>query len=197
MEYLFVPFSYLFGNISLAYVVTKIKLGKDIRSFGSGNAGTTNVLRVLGKKYAVAVLVGDVLKGVIPVVITSLFTDNLWIVTLSGFAAILGHNWPVIMGFRGGKGIATSIGVFLAYDPVVASICIGIGVALIALTRYVSLGSIVGMILLPIVSALFHGFGIEFVFGLVVGGISVYRHKANIKRLMAGEESKLGEKVKV
>lgn len=197
MDVLLILLSYFIGTISFAYLLVKWKTKKDIRELGSGNAGTTNVLRVLGKKYAGLVLLGDVLKGVAPILLAKVFATGEWTVILCGLAVIAGHNWPVTMGFRGGKGIATSIGVFLTFDPQVALICIGIGVLLIALTRYVSLGSITGMALLPFVTFFLRGAGIPLVFGLIVSIFSIYRHRSNIQRLLQGNENKLGQKKKI
>ncbi|QSX08297.1 glycerol-3-phosphate 1-O-acyltransferase PlsY [Alkalibacter rhizosphaerae] len=194
MDFILVILSYFIGNISFAYLLVKWKTKKDIRNFGSGNAGTTNVLRVLGKKYAVLVLLGDVFKGVAAILLAKAFASNEITVVLSGLAVIAGHNWPAFMGFRGGKGIATSIGVFMMYDPMAALICIGIGVGLIALTRYVSLGSITGVALLPFIIYFLRGVGLPLAFALVISVFSVYRHRGNIKRLLQGNENKLGQK---
>ncbi|NTW72022.1 MAG: glycerol-3-phosphate 1-O-acyltransferase PlsY [Eubacteriaceae bacterium] len=194
MDFFLVILAYLLGSISFAYVLTKYKLHEDIRKLGSGNAGTTNVQRVLGTKYAVLVLAGDVLKGAIPVILAYNFAQIDITVMLCGLAAIAGHNWPIFMGFRGGKGIATSIGVYLAFDPVVAAICMSIGLALIIATRYVSLGSITGMAILPIVTFLFYGVSYTLLFAILVGFFSIYRHRTNITRLLNGTENKFGQK---
>lgn len=188
---------YLIGNISFSFLLTKVKLKKDIREFGSGNAGTTNVLRVLGKKYAVMVLVADVLKGVIVILLSRLFEVSEVTIILCGLAVILGHNWPAIMGFRGGKGIATSIGVFITFDPIVALICIGIGVVIIIVSKYVSLGSVIGMAIFPIVVIALSRSVEEVLFALCVSLISIYKHRANISRLMKGNENKLSFKKSV
>ncbi|MPW27267.1 glycerol-3-phosphate 1-O-acyltransferase PlsY [Alkalibaculum sp. M08DMB] len=182
---------YLIGNISFSYVLTKIKLKKDIREFGSGNAGTTNVLRVLGRKYAILVLVGDVLKGIIAIILGKLLASSEMYIILCGLLVIIGHNWPALMGFRGGKGIATSIGVFVTYDPIVAFICIGIGVLIIVISKYVSLGSVIGMSIFPIVVVMLSRSFEAFIFACCVSAISIYKHRANISRLIKGTENKL------
>ena len=187
---------YLIGNISFSYLFTKLKLKKDIREFGSGNAGTTNVLRVLGIKYAVMVLLGDVLKGVVAILIGKFLGSSDWITILCGLAVIIGHNWPAIMGFRGGKGIATSIGVFIIYDPAVALTCIGIGIVIIAISKYVSLGSVLGVALAPLVTIAFSRGTGEFIFALIISSIAIYKHRANIDRLRKGTENKLKFKIK-
>lgn len=194
MDFFLVVLSYFIGNVSFAYLLTKFKMKEDIRNFGSGNAGTTNVLRVLGKKYAALVLLGDVVKGAVPILLANALAGMDVTVMLCGLAVIAGHNWPALMGFRGGKGIATSIGVFLVYDPYVALVCLGLGILLIALTRYVSLGSISGMALLPIVTYLFYGVNLRLAFALIIAVFSIYRHRSNIIRLMSGNENKLGQK---
>ncbi len=182
---------YLIGNISFSFLLTKLKLKKDIREFGSGNAGTTNVLRVLGKKYAVMVLIGDVLKGVVAVLIGKFFGSSQIVTILCGLAVVIGHNWPALMNFRGGKGIATSIGVFLMYDPIVALICIAIGIIIIAVSKYVSLGSISGMAIFPLVTLLFSRGTENFIFAFIIAVIAIYKHRANIGRLIKGTENKL------
>lgn len=181
---------YLIGNISFSFLLTKLKLKKDIREFGSGNAGTTNVLRVLGKKYAVMVLIGDVLKGVVAVLIGKFFGSSQIVTILCGLAVVIGHNWPALMNFRGGKGIATSIGVFLMYDPIVALICIAIGIIIIAVSKYVSLGSISGMAIFPLVTLLFSRGTENFIFAFIIAVIAIYKHRANIGRLIKGTENK-------
>lgn len=182
---------YLIGNISFSFLLTKLKLKKDIREFGSGNAGTTNVLRVLGKKYAVMVLIGDVLKGVVAVLIGKFFGSSQIVTILCGLAVVIGHNWPALMNFRGGKGIATSIGVFLMYDPIVALICIAIGIIIIAVSKYVSFGSISGMAIFPLVTLLFSRGTENFIFAFIIAVIAIYKHRANIGRLIKGTENKL------
>ncbi|MBF7096523.1 glycerol-3-phosphate 1-O-acyltransferase PlsY [Alkalibacter mobilis] len=194
MDIVLILISYFIGNISFAYILTKLKLKEDIRNFGSGNAGTTNVLRVLGKKYAAMVLIGDVLKGSSAVLLGQLFAQSEITIVLCGLAVIAGHNWPMLMGFRGGKGIATSIGVFLLYDPMVASICILLGILIIAATKYVSLGSISGMAIFPVMTFFIRGIGLSLGFAVIVSLFSIYRHRSNIKRLLSGNENKLGQK---
>lgn len=188
---------YLIGNISFSFLLTKVMLKKDIREYGSGNAGTTNVLRVLGKRYAVMVLVGDVLKGVLVILVGRLFELSEVTIILCGLAVILGHNWPALLGFRGGKGIATSIGVFMTFDPVVALICVLIGVVIIILSKYVSLGSVIGMGIFPLVVISLSRSFEEFLFAFCVSLISIYKHRANISRLIKGTENKLSFKKSV
>ncbi|MCG8483507.1 MAG: glycerol-3-phosphate 1-O-acyltransferase PlsY [Clostridia bacterium] len=185
---IWVVISYFIGNVSSAILIGKVTAGIDIRDHGSGNAGTTNVLRTLGKKAAAATLVCDVLKGVIAVLIGRFF-GNETLAMICGLAAILGHIWPALFGFRGGKGIATGIGVIFATVPIPAFVCLGIGVVLIVITRFVSLGSICGAVLLPIVIYFYNE--TYFIWALCMAVIVIYTHRSNIKRLLNGNESKI------
>lgn len=184
--------SYLLGNISTAYILGKIFTKKDVRDYGSGSAGATNALRTFGKKIGAMVLLGDVLKGVIAVVIGK----NIGADTgayLAGAFVIIGHNWPALLGFKGGKGVATTIGVVLMIDVKLALTCVLLGIIIIAITRMVSLGSVSGMALAPVVAIVFtKPFDLAFfIFCLFVAGMSIYRHKDNIKRIMNGTERKI------
>jgi glycerol-3-phosphate acyltransferase PlsY len=190
--------AYLIGSVSFGYMAGKLLKGIDIREFGSGGTGTTNIQRTLGTGPALVVLLLDAAKGYLAVIVAGALTTNPsgWML-LAGLAAVAGHNWPIFHRFRGGRGIATSIGVLLGLAPVVILISIGVGVILIAITRYVSLGSIVGSILIPILSLIL-GLPLTYVlFGTVLAGFAVWRHRQNISRLLAGTESKLGTKVNV
>lgn len=165
----------------------------DIRQHGSGNAGATNTLRVLGKKPALAVFALDIAKGITAVLLgRSLGDDASWVPVACGLAAIIGHNWPIFFRFKGGKGIATTIGAvaMLAFLP---SLLAGIAAIItIAVTRYVSLGSMVFAVLLPIVFYLF-GLDQALVWGAVaIGILAVLRHRKNIVKLLNGTENKLG-----
>ncbi|MED0737384.1 glycerol-3-phosphate 1-O-acyltransferase PlsY [Aneurinibacillus thermoaerophilus] len=187
--------SYLLGSVSFSILVVK-KIAKiDIREHGSGNAGATNTLRVLGKGPGIAVLLLDAAKGAIAVGLASWLTKgNDWVIVLSGIAAIVGHNWPVFFGFRGGKGVATTIGTLLALTPVPALIAVAVTIVVIAITRYVSLGSLVFFTLVPII-LLTQGASFVYIAGTFMIAILGYmRHVGNIKRLLQGTERKLGEK---
>ncbi|MFS8501128.1 MAG: glycerol-3-phosphate 1-O-acyltransferase PlsY [Caldicoprobacter sp.] len=194
--FILIIIGYLLGSIPSSFIAGKIARNIDIRQYGSGNAGATNVLRVLGLKAAIPVFLADVLKGVLATLI------GRWMVgetgaALAGFAAIVGHNWPVFLNFRGGKGIATSFGVLLVLFPLISFILFVAGVIVIAITKYVSLGSITAAVLFPILLAIF-GYGWKIVlFGVAVGGLALYRHRSNISRLLEGKENKLGQKARV
>ncbi|TLS35932.1 glycerol-3-phosphate 1-O-acyltransferase PlsY [Pseudalkalibacillus caeni] len=187
--------AYLIGSLSFSYLIAKKVKKIDIRQHGSGNAGATNTLRVLGKGPAIAVLALDVLKGIGAVWLGVLLTDTTWAPFLSGIFAIIGHNWPVFFNFRGGKGVATTIGVFatVAFLP---SLYAGIiAIILIIITRYVSLGSITFVVLTPPFLVLVGDYPITYAYlAAVVAVLSVWRHRANVSRLFKGTESKIGKK---
>ena len=197
-----VVFSYLLGSVSFSYLIGKIMRKLDIRDYGSGNAGATNILRVMGWTPAIIVLLLDCAKGIIAVVggyqLSAGAVDPGLVAGTAGLAAILGHNWPVYFGFRGGKGVATTIGVLATLVFIPALIAGMVAIASIAATRYVSLGSlifIVGTTIMTAVLLLWLNYPVYYLaFLLFVSGLSVWRHKSNIERLLSGTESKLGEK---
>lgn len=193
MEYvLAVVIGYVIGSISFSFLFGRLFQGIDIRKHGSGNAGATNTLRVMGAGPAIAVLALDIAKGVLAVWVGWwIDADSLLLPILSGLAAIIGHNWPVFFAFRGGKGIATMIGVVatLCFLPGLAAGVIGI--ASIVVTRYVSLGSLLFAGLLP-VSLLVFGREPELVlFSVALAALAFYRHRTNIVKLAQGKENKL------
>ncbi|WP_205516577.1 glycerol-3-phosphate 1-O-acyltransferase PlsY [Paenibacillus sp. SYP-B3998] len=188
---------YLLGSISFSYLFGKWFKGIDIRKHGSGNAGATNTLRVLGKGPAILVLLLDGFKGVAAVCIgiwAAPGPDQIWIRVLCGLAAIVGHNWPVYFGFRGGKGIATTIGVMatLCFLPtVIAGLT---AIIIIAITRFVSLGSLILTALLP-----FLIWGMDrplpiLLISILLCVFAFVRHRTNIVKLIQGKENKLGQK---
>jgi acyl phosphate:glycerol-3-phosphate acyltransferase len=188
--------SYFIGSISFSFLIGKWVRGIDIRKHGSGNAGATNTLRVLGKKPAIAVLALDVLKAILAVLIGKWLNtyDHEWVPVWCGLAAIIGHNWPIYFGFRGGKGIATTIGVTatLCFFPALYAGIIAI--ASIFFTRYVSLGSLLFTALLPL---FVWGMGRppEIVWAsLIICVFAFVRHRSNIVKLIQGRENKIGSK---
>lgn len=189
--------AYLLGSISSGLLVAKMAGGPDLRKVGSGNTGASNVQRTMGWKYGLITLFADALKGVAACVIAELLTGNHLASLAAGFFSVLGHNWPVFFGFRGGKGVSTSVGVLLYCFPVQALICIALTVLLIAVLRYISLGS---MFLLTsyavLVSLTYKGDYLSFVmvWAVLLAVICVARHHANIVRLIHGTENKLGNK---
>ncbi len=188
---------YFFGCIQNAYIAGKVLKGIDIREHGSGNSGATNALRVLGTKVGICVFLADALKGVIAYFISYyIFKDNVTAL-YAGFGAVMGHNFPAQLGFRGGKGAATTFGVFCAFNWKLALIIFVCGITLLAITKYMSLMSILGSLAFFVGSLIIYGFGeISIIYG-VLALILIYRHKANIKRLLKGEERKFSLKSKL
>jgi glycerol-3-phosphate acyltransferase PlsY len=194
-SFLAILFAYLLGSLSFGYLLGKKLRGVDVRRLGSGSSGATNILRTLGTGPAIVVLLLDVGKGIAAVYLAKLLDGSPMIIMLAGIAVVAGHNWPIMFGFRGGRGVATSMGVLLGLAPGVILVAFLSGSLVIALTRYVSLGSIVGSILIPVLMVLFR-FPPEYIlFGTALCAFAVWRHKANIRRLLNGTESKLGERV--
>lgn len=186
--------AYLLGSISFAVLVVRRKTGEDIRTGGSGNAGATNVLRAHGKKLAILVALLDVAKGAAAVLSVRLATaDPRW-AAAAGFAAIVGHVFPVFYGFRGGKGVATAVGAFAVLSPIALLVCLGVFVAIVVATRYVSLASVVSMALLPAVAGgLFGAPGAVVTAAAATALLVIARHLPNLKRLAGGTERKLGK----
>ena len=190
--------AYLLGNISTSYIVAKRLAGVDIRTQGSGNAGSTNVLRTLGKKAGALTFIGDVLKGLIAVLIARFIAyganlDDTTCAYLAVVAVVLGHNYPVFLGFKGGKGVATSLGSMLGMNPLVALSCLGFFIIIVAITKYVSLGSILGIGLSPIIMMINHNTKGVLVTLFLAISVAI-THRENIKRLLNGTERKLGQK---
>ena len=193
--------AYFIGSISFSVIFSRKFAGFDVRDKGSGNAGTTNVLRTVGKKVAALTLLCDILKGVlaigIAIVASKIWTDiNSEILKyLAGFFAILGHTFPIFFEFRGGKGVATSLGVLITLDWKIGLICLVFGVVLIVLTRMVSVGSIMSAILFPILMVFMGNVKIEAILvSILIALLVVFNHRSNIKRLKSGTENKLSFK---
>jgi glycerol-3-phosphate acyltransferase PlsY len=187
--------AYLIGSLSFGYLAGRLLKGVDIRQYGSGNTGSTNILRTLGTGPAIVVFILDVGKGLAAVYLAqALNLSPVWIM-LSGIAVVAGHNWPVLFNFRGGRGIATSLGVLFGLAPAVMLIALTTGVVIIAVTRYVSLGSIIGAAMVPFLVLAFRLPPAYLFFGTLLSILAIYRHRQNIKRLLSGTESKLGKRV--
>lgn len=201
---LVVIIAYLLGSISFSVIISKKLAGFDVREKGSGNAGSTNVLRTVGKKGAILTLICDCLKGVIAVLIayivskTTQNADGTLLVQLAGLAVVLGHTFPIFFNFKGGKGVATSLGVLLIINWQIGLICLVFALILMALTRFVSLGSVSAAILFPVLTIFIHSHyivdGNYIVFALLLGAFVVFNHRANVKRLLEGKENKLSFK---
>lgn len=165
--------------------------GIDIRNYGSKNIGTTNVFRTVGPKTAVLVLAADALKGIVAVAIVSHFFGNPLLDVVTALGALLGHNYSLFLGFKGGKGVATALGLLIFLMPKVAAGSFGVWLVLVLLTRYVSLGSIVAAIVTPLL-AWYLAYPLAYVgFATIAAFFVVLRHKENIHRLLTGTESKI------
>lgn len=201
---------YFLGSIPTAFIAGKLIKGVDIREFGSGNVGATNVYRVVGKVPGILVLLIDITKGLLAVTLLANFfyakifsasqsiplipaislTPDLFKIIL-GMVTIAGHNWTIFLKFRGGKGVATSGGVLLGLAPKVVGICLLIWIVMVLLFRYVSLASITVSIALPILIIVFGGSKELILFSVILCIISTYKHRSNIKRLLKGQEKKI------
>lgn len=196
MIYLVLIAAYLLGSLPFGYIMSKILLKTDIRQHGSGNIGATNVLRVVGWRAALPVFLLDMLKGFLAVIIARLAIDVPAVYLGAGFLAMLGHSYPVFLGFRGGKAAATAIGVMAALSGWALLIMALVALVVVALTRYVSFGSIVGALLVPLIFLIL-GYELPYViFGIATALLIIVRHKENIERLLKGTESKLGQKAR-
>ncbi len=185
---------YLLGSANSSLIIGKF-YGVDVRKHGSGNAGATNTLRTLGKTAALLVTLGDILKGVIACIIGYLICHDRDGLMVAGVASIIGHNWPLYFKFKGGKGVLTTFAVVAIRDWKVALILLGIFVIIVIITRYISLGSVVGGALLPVAAFIHEGQNRLYVaMALILGLLIVVRHRANILRIRSGTESKLGAK---
>ena len=199
-ELLLIILAYLIGSIPTALIISKKFFGIDIRDFGSGNMGATNAFRVLGPKYGTLIMVLDILKGMIavglfyflPYYLTNELERTNFMMGL-GLAAVIGHIFPVFANFKGGKGVATLLGMLIAVQPIVAVCCIGVFLVVLFLTRYVSLSSILGAIMLPVcVLWIWNEHELSYrVFALLVALLVIITHQKNISRLLKGAENRI------
>jgi len=192
-----VPISYLLGSIPFGLIAGKLAGNVDIREHGSGNIGMTNVQRTVGTPVAVVVLALDMGKAVLAVVVARIFFDSPGVEAAAALAVVFGHNWPVFIGFKGGKGTASGWGGLIALSPIAGLVATVVGLPLIALTRYVSLASVssavLGSLALIIMAALGHLPMAYIWYGAIGSVLVVVRHKDNIRRLMSGTERKIGQ----
>ncbi len=202
--------AYLIGSINFSVILSKKMAGFDVREKGSGNAGTTNMLRTVGKKAAAITLICDILKGVVAVLLAifigniasnyfDVSVENYILVELAALLVILGHTFPIFFKFKGGKGIATSLGVLLVINWQIGLICLVFALVLIALTRMVSVGSIAAAILFPVLTLFLNNEhficeGKYFIFSVLLGILICFNHRENIKRLMNGTENRISFK---
>lgn len=195
LSVLAVILAYVMGSLSFSTLISRWFAHIDIREHGSGNAGATNTLRVLGARYAVAVLGLDIGKGIAAVWLARWISHgSVWAVYAAGLAVIVGHNWPVFFGFRGGKGIAATIGVIATLMLVPGLLAGAIAIALLITTRLVSLGALVFTVLTPVFVLLMTPAPARLTLSLLIAALSIYRHKANIVRLVRGQEPRIFNK---
>ena len=190
-----IAIAYVIGSIPTGYLIVKSKTGDDIRTIGSGSTGATNVKRVLGKKWFFIVLLLDALKGATPVVLATLFITAFASIglapVLAAVAVIIGHSKSCFLGFKGGKSVASGVGTILALNPLVGAIIAVIWATITYTTKYVSVGSIIALLLSPILMFLFQA-PIAYIVYCALGALYiVYLHRENIQRLVAGNENKV------
>ena len=200
--------AYLLGSISFSIIFTKKFAGFDVRQKGSGNAGSTNVLRTAGKKPAILTLICDILKGVIAIFIAYLIgkifnfdiQSSALLVQIAGICVVIGHTFPIFFGFKGGKGVATALGVLLVTNWQIGLICLVFALVLMALTRIVALGSIAAAILFPVLCFFITNNYLVgdsstrmsyLVFGIIMAVIVIFNHRSNIQRMASGTENRL------
>lgn len=189
---------YLIGSLSFAVIVSRLMGLSDPRSYGSGNPGATNVLRSGNKAAAILTLVFDALKGYVPVLLVLLFGPDVGLgegtAALVGLAAFLGHLWPVFFGFKGGKGVATAAGVLLAVNPLLGAATLATWLIVAYFTRYSSLAALVASVFAPFYQMLIWGMGPVVLTAGLMGLLLIWRHEANIRKLLNGTESRIGQK---
>jgi len=194
MTFLLILFAYFLGAIPTGVVLTKAFSNVDIRTQGSKNIGATNVYRTAGKKLGILALCGDILKGLIPVIIArGVLESHFWIGVVA-LTAFLGHLYPIFLKFKGGKGVATGFGVFVALAPLPAFLAFLVFAAMVFASRYISLGSLVASASFPVFLALLNPHKIYIPFAVIVAALIFYRHRENIDRLVRGRENKFGAK---
>ncbi|MCR5146246.1 MAG: glycerol-3-phosphate 1-O-acyltransferase PlsY [Clostridia bacterium] len=197
--------AYLIGSVNFSVIISKRVAGFDVRERGSGNAGTTNMLRSVGKGPAALTLLLDIAKGLVAILIAFVIgkisseVNAAVLVQLAGFFVVLGHTFPVFFGFKGGKGVATSLGVLLFINPLIGLICLVFALAVMAFTRMVSLGSIMAAILFPVLTIFIkEGYIADgytyIIFGIAMAILVIFNHRSNLKRIYTGQENRLSFK---
>ena len=189
---------YLLGSIPFGYIVGKLFKKVDIRELGSGNIGATNAFRILGPSLASLVVIGDIGKGIFSIYLVKyLNIDSSLVLTIAGLAVICGHDWSLFLGFKGGKGIATTFGVVFALNPTISILALIVGGVVVITTRYVSLASIFVVISIFVFTILFKQPYEYIIFSAIILILGIFKHKDNIKRLKSKKERKIGEKIKI
>jgi len=202
--WMLIPVAYVLGSIPFGYLIVKERTGVDVRSVGSGNVGATNVLRVAGKLPAAGVLLMDMAKGCFPVLLGRVMGAPPWILAAIAFAAVVGHVFPVFLSFRGGKGVATALGAFIALAPTATVTSAAVFFLLVVWRRYVSLGSVVAVGSFPLWAYMFGELGwmtMDWlpvsIAGLGTAMVVLVKHRTNLRRIRAGTESRIGENLEV
>ena len=197
--------TYLIGSVNFSILISKKMAGFDVREKGSGNAGTTNVLRAVGKKAAALTLIADILKGIIAILIAFIVgkfvkSNPAILVQIAAVAVVVGHTFPIFFEFKGGKGVATSLGILLLLNWEIGLICLIFAIAIMAVTRMVSLSSICAAVLFPILTIFIHEHylvsGNYVIFGIIMAAFVIFNHRTNVKRILDGTENKLSFKKK-
>lgn len=194
--------AYVIGSVNFSVIISKKVAGFDVREKGSGNAGTTNMLRSVGKGAAALTLILDIAKGLLAIGVALLVgkiaheANPAILAQLAGFFVIVGHTFPAFFGFKGGKGVATSLGVLLLINPMIGGICLVFALAVMAFTRMVSLGSIMAAVLFPVLTIFIKdGYIVDgynyIIFGIVMACLVIFNHRSNLKRIYAGNENRL------
>lgn len=195
-----ITLGYFIGAIPFAVVVSRAMRLPDPRTYGSSNPGATNVLRSGSKVAAILTLLGDAVKGWVAVVLAQHFAPQFGLdapaIALVGLAAFLGHLFPVWLGFKGGKGVATAAGVLIAFSGWLGLATIGVWLAVVVISRYSSLGALVAAVFAPIGAAFWLSQGVYLLVVILMSALLIWRHAANIRKLANGEESRIGEKKK-
>ncbi len=199
--------AYALGSINFSVIISKKMAGFDVREKGSGNAGSTNMLRSVGKKAAIITLLCDILKGVVAILIALIVgnivknVDRAVLVQIAGILVVVGHTFPIFFEFKGGKGVATSLGVIMMINWKIGLICLVFALVIMAFSRMVSMGSVGAAILFPVLTLFMNtNFIVKtsgmkyFIFSVILAGIVVFNHRANIKRIANGTENKLSFK---
>lgn len=204
--------AYAIGSVNFSVILSKKFAGFDVREKGSGNAGTTNMLRSVGKSAALITLICDILKGIVAISISIILgniikdTNKELLIQIAGIAVILGHTFPIFFGFKGGKGVATALGVILMSNWKIGLICLVFALVLMILTRMVSLGSCAAAVLFPVLTLFIDDSymvlsndkrgNVYFIYSVILAIIVLFNHRENIKRILNGNENKLGSKSK-
>ena len=195
--------AYAIGSINFSVIISRKMAGFDVREKGSGNAGSTNVLRTIGKKAAAITLICDILKGIVSIIVAIIIgklsknSSPALLVEIAALMVVLGHTYPIFFEFKGGKGVATSLGVLLLINWKIGLICLLFALALMAITRMVSLGSISAAVLFAVLTVFIRdSYIVEYeanfiIFGILLAGLVLFNHRSNIKRIIDGSENKL------